>query len=103
MTTYESQAKLDAFNTKLKECKGCTEKFTISGSFNSWYDGLKEYAQKNNAVASHACKDSWSNSRDQIIPAKFMPCLNAYLAERGNPYGGSINMDDGKTKITSFK
>lgn len=44
ITQYDTQAKLDAFNTNLKNCEGCQKQFTVSGSFDSWYVSLKHFS-----------------------------------------------------------
>ena len=105
VTSYEMQANLNAFNTKVKTCEGCSKKFTVSSSFSSWYDGLSAYSQSQNSVAS-ACQNSWDSTKKAVVPTKFMGCLNDYLTKdkgAAGRYGGNINMNSDKTKITSFK
>lgn len=106
MTSYEMQTNLNTLIDKIKKCDGCSQQFTIPESFNSWYVQLKETSKNlNNAQNGGACKGSWNQAKDALVPEKFMGCLNYFLTNThtGNKMAGSVNMDTGKTKITSFR
>lgn len=103
MTSYETQANMNAFIDKLKKCDGCSQQFTVPESFDSWYVQLKEFSQSMNGVPNGACTASWNDQKDAVVPEKFMGCLNFFLNSRGGQYARSINMNSDKSKITSFK
>ena len=90
MTLVETQKKLVIFNDKLKDCTGCTQKFTDPESFDSWYPSFQAYSIQENAKNGTECKDSWNDTDKTVAPAKFMPCLNKFLDGPGGRYAGSI-------------
>jgi len=44
VTSANVQKRLSAFNTKLKSCEGCAQKFTVAESFDSWYASFAAYS-----------------------------------------------------------
>lgn len=44
MTSPTVQKRLKTFNEKLKKCEGCSQKFTVEESFDSWYVSFAAYS-----------------------------------------------------------
>lgn len=81
VTSANVQKRLSAFNTKLKNCEGCAQKFTVAESFDSWYASFAAYSQQNTGengqkvTGVNACEASWLLADKTIVWDKFMPCL----------------------------
>lgn len=49
------------------------------------------------------CEGAWNLKEKALVPEKFMDCFDFFLTSSGARYAADVNMDEGKTRITSFR
>ena len=102
-TSVENQLQLALFSEKIQACETCNQVWLSEKSFDSWYDAFKAFSQANQKTKNSACKGSWDDAQQVVVPGQYMSCLKEYLSGQGSAYAANVLYNADETNLKGFK